>query len=149
MPRRASDRHQPAHALGDLIEAGALVIGAVLPEAGDAAIDQPRVDGRQRVIVDAKALFDIRSKVFDDHIGLGDQAMKYGEAARVLEVKRHRALIAMQVLEISAMAWAARLLRTGVIAQGIDLDDVGAPIRELADSRGAGSHPGQIKDGKS
>ena len=36
---RAGDRHQPAHALRDLIEARALVIGAVLSEAGDAAID--------------------------------------------------------------------------------------------------------------
>ena len=39
LARRAGDRHQPAHALRDLIEARALAIGTVLAEAGDAAID--------------------------------------------------------------------------------------------------------------
>ena len=34
---RAGDRHQPAHALRDLIEARTLVIGAVLAEAGNAS----------------------------------------------------------------------------------------------------------------
>ena len=50
----AGDRHQPAHALRDLIEAGALVIGAILAEAGDAAIDDARVDLAQALIVDAE-----------------------------------------------------------------------------------------------
>ena len=45
---QAGDRHQPAHALGDLIEAGPVAIGAVLAEAGDAGIDQARIDRPQR-----------------------------------------------------------------------------------------------------
>ena len=51
---RAGDRHQPAHALRDLIEARPLVVGAVLAEAGDAAIDDARVDLAQALVVDAE-----------------------------------------------------------------------------------------------
>ena len=37
LPRQAGDRHQPAHALRDLVEARAGRVGPVLAEAGDAA----------------------------------------------------------------------------------------------------------------
>jgi len=43
LARRAGDRHQPAHALRDLIEPRTLVIGAILSETGDTAIDDARV----------------------------------------------------------------------------------------------------------
>src|SRR5260221_82039 len=52
--RGAGDRHQPAHALGDLIEAGTLVIGAVLAEAGNTAIDDARVDLPYALVIDAE-----------------------------------------------------------------------------------------------
>jgi hypothetical protein len=44
LPRQPGDRHEPAHALGDLVEAGPVAIGAALAEARDAGIDQARVD---------------------------------------------------------------------------------------------------------
>ena len=43
---QAGDRHQAAHALRDLVEAGPLRVGPVLAEAGDAAVDDARVDLR-------------------------------------------------------------------------------------------------------
>src|SRR5439155_17835815 len=39
LPRQASDRHQAAHALRDLVEAGPARIGSVLAEARNAAED--------------------------------------------------------------------------------------------------------------
>src|SRR5207244_3083397 len=39
LSRQASDRHQPAHALRDLVEARPLFVRPVLAEAGDRAID--------------------------------------------------------------------------------------------------------------
>ncbi len=33
LTRQAGDRHQPAHALGDLVDAGAIGVGSVLAEA--------------------------------------------------------------------------------------------------------------------
>jgi hypothetical protein len=43
----------------------------------------------------------------------------------------HRVLVAAQILKVGALAWPARLLAGGVLKQGIDLDDIDAPIREL------------------
>ena len=40
LPRQAGDRHQSAHALRDLIEAGPVGIGPVLAETGNAGVDQ-------------------------------------------------------------------------------------------------------------
>ena len=68
---RAGDRHQPAHALRDLIEAGPLVIGAVLAEAGDAAIDDARIDLLHALIVDAELGLDVGTEILDHHVGLG------------------------------------------------------------------------------
>ena len=44
LARQAGDRHQPAHALRDLIDAGPLAIRAVLTEAGNAGEDDALVD---------------------------------------------------------------------------------------------------------
>ena len=40
----AGQVHDAAHALDDEVVAGAVGVGAVLAEAGDRAVDQPRVD---------------------------------------------------------------------------------------------------------
>ena len=40
----AGDAHQPAHALDRVVVAGAVAVGPGLAEAGDAAVDEPRVE---------------------------------------------------------------------------------------------------------
>jgi len=50
----AGDRHEPAHALGDLVDPGAALIGSVLAEAGNAAVDDARVDLVHRFVIDAE-----------------------------------------------------------------------------------------------
>ena len=57
LSRQAGDRHQPAHALRDLVEAGAVAIRPALPEARDAGIDEARVERLQRLVVDAEPVF--------------------------------------------------------------------------------------------
>ena len=54
LPGHAGDRHQPAHALRDLVEAGPVAIGPVLAEAGNAGVDEARIDRAQRLVVDAE-----------------------------------------------------------------------------------------------
>ena len=145
---RAGDRHQPAHALRDLIEAGALVIGAVLAEAGDAAIDDARIDLAHALIVDAELGLDVGAEVLDHHVGLFRQPPEHLEALGVLQVERHRPLVAVQILEVRAAARAARLFAAGVLQQGIDLDDIGAPVRELPHAGRPGADAGQIEHGE-
>src|SRR5208337_5444856 len=54
LPGQAGDRHQPAHALRNLVDARAVAIGSVLAEAGDAGEDDALVDLAQFVVVDAE-----------------------------------------------------------------------------------------------
>ena len=51
----------------------------------------------------------------------------------------------MQVLEIRSLPRAAHIAACGV---GIlDLDDIGAPVGELANAGRAGPHAGQVENG--
>ena len=68
-PGMAGDRHQPAHALRDLVDAGPALVGTVLAEAGDAAVDDARVDLLHRLVIDAELVLDGRLEVLDDDIG--------------------------------------------------------------------------------
>ena len=47
LPSRTGDRHQPAHALRNLVEAGPVGVRPALAEAGNAGINQTRINPRQ------------------------------------------------------------------------------------------------------
>src|SRR5260370_18235645 len=98
----AGDPHQPAHALGDLIEARALGVGAVLAIARDRAQYDTRVHLLQAFIVDAEAELHVGAVVFDHHVGLLHQLHEDGLPLALLNVARDRALAAVQVLEVGA-----------------------------------------------
>jgi hypothetical protein len=148
LPGDSGDRHQPAHALGDLVEAGALRIGTGLAEAGNARKDDARIDLAQHLVVDPQPFLDVGPEVLDHHVGLLDHFLEGGDALGRLEVERDAALVAMQVHEIRAVPGAAQRL-AGVQGGGrFDLDDVRAPIGELTHASGAGADPGQIEHGK-
>ena len=84
LARRAGDRHQPAHALRDLVEARPLAIGAVLAEAGDAGIDDALVDLAQVLVIDAEPILHVGAEVLDHHVGLLDHAQERGAALRAI-----------------------------------------------------------------
>ena len=72
----AGDGHQPAHALRDLVDAGALGVRPVLAEAGDRGVDDARVHRAHVVVVDAEPVLHRRAHVLDDDVGLRPAAMK-------------------------------------------------------------------------
>src|SRR5207244_6896412 len=94
LARRAGDRHQPAHALRDLIEAGTLVVGAVLAEPGDAAVDDARIDLAYALVIDAKLRLHVGAEALDHDVGLFCKTPEHFHPFRVLEVEGHRALVA-------------------------------------------------------
>src|SRR5207247_11448269 len=63
LARNASDGHQAAHSLADLIDPGPIAIRPTLPEAGDAAVAQAWIDRPQALVVDAQSLLDVRPLV--------------------------------------------------------------------------------------
>ncbi len=138
---------KPAHALGDLVEAGALLVGAVLPEPGNAAIDDSRVDLADARVTDAQLVFDVGAEILDHHVGLFYQPHEGLDPLGVLQVERHRPLVAVQVLEVRAAARAAELL-AGILQQGVDLDDISAPVRELTRAGRTGPDAGEVEHGE-
>ncbi len=143
LPRQAGDRHQPAHALRDLIEARPIGIRPVLAEAGNAGIDDARIDLGERLVVDAEPLLHVGPEILDHDVGLLDHALEGGEAFGRLQIERHAALVAMQVLKVAALARPAhRLFDAG---RRLDLDDIGAPVGELAHAGRARAHAGEIE----
>src|SRR5262249_44158476 len=132
LPGLAGDRHQAAHALGDLIEAGTLRIGTILAKAGDAGVDEARIDLAQYLVIDAEPRLHVGAEVLYDHVGFSDHLLECRDALGGLEVERHAPLVAVQIHEIGAVAWAAQRLAALQVSRGFDLDDVGSPVGKLA-----------------
>src|SRR5262249_14886321 len=121
-----------------------IAVGAGLTEAGDAAVDQPRVDRAQALVVDAEPPLHVRTIVLDDHVGVADEALEDRHALGLSEVQRHAALVPVQVLEVEALTLAADAV--AVAAAGhLDLDGVRAPVDELAHARRAGAGAREIE----
>src|SRR5204862_3900924 len=76
-----------------------------------------------------------------------DQLHEDGLALGLLEIERDRALVAMQVLEVRPVARPAHVA-LGDVRRHLDLDDVGAPVGEIAYGRWARPHPRQVEDGE-
>ena len=146
LPRQTGDRHQTAHALRDLVEAGPVAIRPVLPEAGDRGQNDARIDCFQRCVIDAQPVLHIRPEILDDDIGLGHQPAEHRDAARIFQIERHTALVALQVLEVGAVPRPAKRIPRFDTFRHLDLDNVGAPIGELAHCGRPGAHACQIEN---
>ena len=142
------DGHQPAHALRDLVEARAAVIRPVLAESGNAAVNQTRVDRVERLVIHPQAVLDVRTVVLHHHVGFFDQSLEQLQPLRRLQVQGDAFLVAMQVLEIRAQP---RTAQGGVAFHRLgqlDLDGIGAPVRQLAHAGRTGAHAGEVQNGE-
>ena len=146
--RRAGDRHQPAHALRDLVEARPLGVRPVLAEAGNAGEHDALVDLLQRLIIDAEAVLHVGPEVLDHDVGLFDQPLEGRETLRRFQIERHAAFVALKILEVGAFARTARPLAFREMRRRLDLDDVGAPVGELAHAGRPRAHARQIENGE-
>jgi hypothetical protein len=127
--------------LCDLVEARPVAVGPVLAEAGDAREDDARVDLGERLVVDAEAELHIRAIVLHQHVGGLHQPLEYRARGRELEIQGHRALVAVQVLHVGAVARAAHALVRIDPRRRFDLDHVGAEVGELAHAARARAYP--------
>uniref|UniRef100_A0A0N4Z3S3 LigA n=1 Tax=Parastrongyloides trichosuri TaxID=131310 RepID=A0A0N4Z3S3_PARTI len=90
--RLAGDRHQPAHGLDHVVVAGPVRVRPILAETGDGAIDQLRIDRRQRGVVEAVLLQPAGLEVLDHHVaGRGQTAHGLG-AFRAGDIQLDRLL---------------------------------------------------------
>ena len=80
------DAHEPAHALGDLVEPGAIAIEAGLAEAGGRREHDPRVHGRERVATQAEPALDVWPVVLDHGVGRPPEVHEDRPPGLVLQV---------------------------------------------------------------
>ena len=147
LARQAGDRHQPAHALRDLVEAGPVGIRPILAETGNAGVNDARIDLGEGLVVDAEPLLHVGPEILHHDVGFLDHALEGGQPRGRFQVQRHAALVAMQILKVAALARPAH--RFFDARRRLDLDDVGAPVGELAHAGRSRPHAGEIEHGKS
>ena len=92
---RAGDVHDAAHALHQQVVAGAVRVGPVLAEAGDRAIDQPRIVRREALVVEAVLRQAAELEILDQHVGARRELLDDALAFLGLEIDRDRALAAI------------------------------------------------------
>ena len=137
--------HQAAHALDDLVKPRAPGIGPVLPKARDAGQDDAGVHFGERLVVKAQFIFDIGTPVFYHHIGLGHQAHEHLHGTRFFEVQRHRALVAVDVLKVAALAVGGKHGLVGVDPRRrLHTNHVCAKVGEDAHAVGTCAHTREI-----
>ena len=137
----AGQRHQPAHPLRDEIVSRLMRPRPGLAEAGDGAIDQPRIDGREAGVIEPELGKAAGLEVLDHHIGVGAQGLHPVQIVGAGEIRDDRALPPVAGVVIGRLA-VDLALRVGALdprrapqARAItlgafDLDHVRAPRRE-------------------
>ena len=101
-------RHQAALALRDLVVAGAVRLGTVVPEAGDRADHQPRVELVEPLDGEAEPVEDADPEVLQQHVGAAYQRRQHLGVGRVLEVEDDRLLVAVGRHEVRRVLVVAR-----------------------------------------
>src|SRR5437867_4436450 len=107
-------------------------VGARHAEAGDRAVDEPRIDGAQGLVRHAEPARHARAIVLHEDVGGLHEPADDLHALRALEIHRDAALVAVHGQEGSAVAVLAGGAAAHVLAAGrLHLDDVGAHVGEV------------------
>ena len=143
----AGEAHDPAHGLGHQIEAAAMLVGAGASKAGQRAVNQGRVVLTDFGVAETEPIHDAGAKIFHQHVGGGEQAAQNFCAAGLLQVQRDALLVAVHHQKrCRFVADFGRNHVAGVVARRdfLDLDDLGAHVREHQRARRACHDMGQI-----
>ncbi len=145
-------RHEPGHALDDVVVARPRRVGAGVPEPGDRAPHEPRVHLRQHVPADPEPIEAAGLEVLDQRICAADDAFQRLTALVGLEVERDGLLapVGRVVIGRRPVALALDERRTPVarvVAPGaFDLDDLGPEVSERLPCPGPRENPGKLDD---
>jgi len=146
--RWAGDAHQAAHGLDERVVARERGAGC-LAEAGDLAVDDPRVRSGDRVVTDAEPLERARPEVGDDHVCALAQAARELAAGVVAQVERDRAFVAVGGVVVGRTALGVGRRRPPprvVPGRRLDLHHVGAEVAERLGDERAGKHAREVDD---
>ena len=103
---------------------------------------------RSEVVVEAESGERAGSEIFEQHVGAGGQLERERAAARVLEVDRHRLLVAIDREKVGRLAaHEGRAEGAGVVAAlgTLELDHARAEVGELHRAERSGQHAREIE----
>jgi hypothetical protein len=125
-----------------------VVVGAMLTEGRDRAIDDARIARADRIVAEAEACGDTGAKGLNQNIGVIAKTQQRVATCCILQVDHHALLAAVQVAEEGAGPRIHRRDVTSRIALPwrLDLDHLGAVIGERHGEEGSGQEPGQVDD---
>ena len=140
---------QSAHHLHDLVQRHPMLIRP-RQEPLATAIDQPRVLRPQRLIGQPQLVQRPRPEVLDQHVGLRQQPPRDPQPLPALQVERQAALVAVQHGEEPGprALQPPRVVAAGLprLVRWLDLDDVGAQIRQRQAAGRAHHHVHELDD---
>src|SRR5438093_1206622 len=151
---RPGDRHDSADRLRDHVERRPIEVRALagmgIGEAADRGVDDSGIAVAQSLIGEPQAPHHAGAIVLDHDLRGFDQLEEDFAALRPLEVERDRRFVAIDTLEIAGEGAqpVARMERTdlarAVAFEWLDLDHLGALIREHHGAERTGQHLGEI-----
>ena len=150
--RLAGDVHDARHALNEEVVAGALRVRARLAEARHRAIDEPRIERFEALVVEAEFLQAPDLEILDQHVRARRKAPHDLAPPLGREIGDDRAFAAVAGVEIGGRTLAFRFDERRspgarlVALRALDLDDVGAKIGERLAGRRARQHARELDD---
>ena len=138
---------QAAVGLHDRIEPGPLRQRADLAERGHGAVDEPRVLGAERPVVEPEAGGDTRPEALDEHVRGPREPSGDGQPLRMLQVDREAALAAIDAEEVAGEPGERRGVGAERVAlERLQLVDASAVGREERGRDGARDDRGAVDD---
>lgn len=143
----AGGAHQTAHGLANNVVARPLGVGAVVAEAGHAAVDDGGVHLAQFFIAQAQLVHDAGTVILQHDVALLHQLQEDLLAFLALQVQGHAVLIPVQVHEVGALAVDDGGVATGIVSPSgqFDLDDVGSHVCQHHAAVGTSQHSGEVQ----
>src|SRR5579872_752343 len=145
--RRTGQAHQPAHGLTERIERRPVAVGTVLPEPRHRAQDDVGPQLAQPVVAEPHLFHDSGAKILQHDVGGRHQLGEDFLAALGAHVEAEAFLAPVVDREIDALAAHHRLRAPGLLAaEFLDLDDLGAEVRQDHAAARPGLIPRQFQD---
>src|SRR5206468_6806719 len=91
----AGDRHDARHRLELAVEGRGRSLGPRATEAGHRAVDEPRMEGGERLVAEAETVHHAAAEVLPHHVGADDQALDDLDRFRAAEVEGDASLVAV------------------------------------------------------
>jgi hypothetical protein len=138
--------HEPAHRLPERVEGRAVGVGSVLPEPGDRDQDDAAVELPEPLVIEPHRPHDAGTEVLQHDVGLPDEGGEDLLAARAAQVEAHALFTAVVHGEVDALPADERRHPPRLLAAGrLDLDDVGAEVREQQAAARSGLEPRELE----